>query len=292
MLHMGLACNMLASIGGTPKICNPPEFVPKYPGKLPGNVHEGLIVHLSGLDKKALEAFLTIERPAEFPAEVEEDDTRADTGQTIGQVYDCLRNAFEHLQPEMSLKNQITGPLAWRVFSSFKDIHWGIGIIQLQGEGSSKPIDPTKKPPKRHSFEWTRDNLSHYYRFQEIAHGKSLIKDDKKKKFVYAGDFDQPEVWPMAPVPAGGYRQADVTPEVWHLLDKFDDTYSKLLRLLQNAWGRDESDPQAPFGQAALIHAIDTMFQLEQYAKPLMRIPIPGKKSQTYGPCFRFKPRG
>src|SRR5260370_36487395 len=35
MLHMGLACNLLKAIGGTPKI-NAPDFVPRFPDYLPG----------------------------------------------------------------------------------------------------------------------------------------------------------------------------------------------------------------------------------------------------------------
>src|SRR6266436_4197622 len=40
MLHMALACNMLASIGGKPGIN---RDLPSYPGPLPGGVHRGLI---------------------------------------------------------------------------------------------------------------------------------------------------------------------------------------------------------------------------------------------------------
>src|SRR5262249_36943662 len=35
MLHMGLACNMLTTIGGTPQI---DSGIPTYPGPLPGDV--------------------------------------------------------------------------------------------------------------------------------------------------------------------------------------------------------------------------------------------------------------
>ena len=40
---MGLACNMLTTIGGTPQI-NTPAAVPKYPGHLPGGVRPHLTV--------------------------------------------------------------------------------------------------------------------------------------------------------------------------------------------------------------------------------------------------------
>src|SRR5262245_58400143 len=51
MLHMGLACNMLKAIGRTPQINNA-DFVPKYPGPLPGGVRPELTVYLAGLSKK------------------------------------------------------------------------------------------------------------------------------------------------------------------------------------------------------------------------------------------------
>ena len=35
MLHMGLACNMLTTISGTP-LLNSPSVIPQYPGPLPG----------------------------------------------------------------------------------------------------------------------------------------------------------------------------------------------------------------------------------------------------------------
>src|SRR5438874_2166760 len=46
MLHMGLACNLLAAIGGTPNIYSE-NFVPEYPGELPGHVQEGLVIGLA-----------------------------------------------------------------------------------------------------------------------------------------------------------------------------------------------------------------------------------------------------
>jgi hypothetical protein len=39
MLHMGIACNMLVSIGGHPQILT---RAPAYPARLPMNIHEGL----------------------------------------------------------------------------------------------------------------------------------------------------------------------------------------------------------------------------------------------------------
>jgi hypothetical protein len=86
----------------------------------------------------------------------------------------------------------------------------------------------------------------------------------------------------MAPVPPGGYQEGDVSAEVWHYLDTFDNTYSKLLDLLQSAW--------TVGGQASLVHAYDVMFDLEWSAKPLMDTRLPFGGGATYGPCWRYKP--
>src|ERR1700710_251982 len=37
MLHFALACNILNAIGGSPAI-DKPNFIPRFPGKLPGGV--------------------------------------------------------------------------------------------------------------------------------------------------------------------------------------------------------------------------------------------------------------
>ena len=45
MLHMALSSNILISIGGAPNI-DRPDFVPTYPGPLPGGLRGGLTVRL------------------------------------------------------------------------------------------------------------------------------------------------------------------------------------------------------------------------------------------------------
>ena len=46
MLHMLLACNLLNALGGAP-VLDRPDFVPAYPGPLPGTVAQGLVVRLA-----------------------------------------------------------------------------------------------------------------------------------------------------------------------------------------------------------------------------------------------------
>src|SRR5262245_43311966 len=67
MLHMGLACNMLTTIGGAPRI-NAPDVVPQYPGPLPGGVRPTVRVALSGLTKDVVrDVFMQIEYPESGP---------------------------------------------------------------------------------------------------------------------------------------------------------------------------------------------------------------------------------
>jgi len=277
MLHLGLACNMLVAIGATPDL---PAALPRYPGPLPGGVHEGLTVELAGLTKKALCDFMWIERPLHgFP---ERNPHAADVpwveslecDETIGEFYEAIKTAFVHHQPHLSLDRQITGPLAWRSVATIDDVVKTIELIQVQGEGSSRT--PTND----------RGSLSHYYRFREVYLGCELLWDREQKTLLRGRPIAFPEVWPMAAVPLGGYAESDVTPEVWHLVDRFDDTFTRLLEELQSAW-------TLRGGQARFIEAISTMFELENYARPLMAIAIPGQTRRgTYGPCFRYKRGG
>jgi len=65
MTHLALACNLLNAIDGKPQI-NTFNFVPKYPGHLPGGIRPDLIVHLRKCSIMQLrEVFMQIEEPEE-----------------------------------------------------------------------------------------------------------------------------------------------------------------------------------------------------------------------------------
>lgn len=283
MLHMALACNMLASLGEEPQIAT---TVPKYPGALPGGVHKGLEVTLTGLNKQSLSTFLWIERPLEqvpidnpYNERPQNDfnlsniDKDHPQDETIGAFYEEIRKAFfAYLQnkdnPRLTTENQVSGPLAWTVISNMDDVNFAINRIIEQGEGSHNNPEDTK------------GDLSHYYRFLEVYNGKKYQWSAKEKKLIVLDDLPFPDVHPVAAVPAGGYLQADVSPDVWHHMDKFDKTYSKLLDALQSAW--------TVGGQAELVCAYSIMFDLEQSAKPLMQTKLPFGGGKTYAPSWRY----
>jgi hypothetical protein len=278
MLHMALACNMLVAIGGRPDING---GAPTYPGKLPLDVHPELTVPLAGCSDDALKVFMEIERP-EHPGHhvslataraIATDDPAPEDGDvTIGEMYEHTRQSFHRLEPTLSTEHQITGPLAWMVVRNLDEVDRAIGTITRQGEGSGGPVDTST------------DDLAHYYRFAEMLERKKLVYNAKTDRFSFETPIDLDfarDVWPMAPVPAGGYTDEVVAdPEVRRLVRGFNATYSKLLDLLQAAWSQRG-------GQAQFWHAIETMFALEQYARPLMQIPRPDGAG-SYGPDFRY----
>lgn len=281
MLHMVLACNMLVAIGGQPKINT---AVPIYPGNLPLKVHPELTVQLSGLTDDALAIFMEIERP-QHPGyhielnsakKIQEDSLELDEHeQTIGEFYDQILKSFKRLKPTLSTDRQVTGPLAWMVVNSIEDVEKAIMIIKDQGEGSEGPADTGA------------DDLAHYYRFAELKEGKRLVYNEETEEYSFTTPITfnlETDVWPMTTVPEGGYTDSFVSDlEVRRLLRSFNLTFSKLVDLLQSIW-----EPEG--GEASLWRGIDTMFELEKYAIPLMQIPrLDGKGN--FGPDFRYIPR-
>ena len=165
MLHFGLACNLLAAIGGAPVIADP-AVVPRYPGPLPGNIRPGLVVALRKLSPDQARVFMDIEYPQGGPVARA---AAADPPVTIGEFYESIVKAFEDLHPEISADRQIEGPLGLFKMTSLAGVRDGIRLINLQGEGSD--ASPEEAP----------GDLAHYYRFGEIHHGRRLVKDANGK---------------------------------------------------------------------------------------------------------------
>ncbi len=273
MLHLALACNMLSSIGGKPKIYDTTSKGLHYPTKLPGGVHPELTLKLQGLNDDALDDFLEIELPNEpitiAPYESKFNEAHQENhSSTIGALYDAINLEFQSLKPKMTPDNQVSGPLSWFIVDDVKKVESAIHWIKEQGEGS---IDNS---PESTGL----DHLSHFYRFWEVRK-RQKIEADETGKFVFKSPLKFPDVLPMAVVPMGGYKKKDVSKEVWELTNKFDLTYSKMIHTLESSWGDG--------GQAGLWKAIEMMFDLEKTAIPLMKIPIPNGEG-NYGPSFRL----
>jgi Ferritin-like len=268
MEHMALACNLLAAIGGAPRINRAPA-IPVYPGPMPGGVCPDLSIGLSGLTPDVVRLFMQIERPEDptFVLEAPGFELHGETFTTIGAFYETIRATFHSLEGlRISVDHQISGPMAPRIIEDLDCVDGAIHQIRVQGEGTMSPL-------------CYAPDLAHYYRFQELEQQRRLLWEEQTNNFRWADHLPFPDVYPVAPIPAGGYRVRDVAPDVAALLHAFDDAYTHVLDELQSAWGTG--------GQAALWRALEWMFSLRDRACALMEAPIPGTE-QRYGPCFRY----
>ncbi|QTI49697.1 ferritin-like domain-containing protein [Streptomyces nojiriensis] len=276
MTHMGLVCNMLTTIGGTPVLADP-KVVPKYERALPGGVRPELIVFLEGLTKDSVEMFSEIERPdhpvAQFSAFA-----------TIGAFYTEIEEAFEAHQQlisgdrqiDFSLENHGQGNKIVPI-DSIEKVRAAIEIIKEQGEGTSaSPENPFPGKP---------GELAHFYVFREMFRGKKLIKvSENPVVWDFKGDdVPLPPAFPMGRVPEGGWANGGPnvpSPEVQQVLAAFNKHFSEMLRALQAAWVTGDSD--------MLFPAIGHMGGMRTEARKLVQLELPDGSGKTYGPEFLY----
>jgi Ferritin-like len=277
MLHLGLACNMLKAIGGSPQM-----NVMKYPGRLPGGVRREE-VFLAGLSLDSLAMYMDIEKP-EDPLTREPDALP-----TIGEFYDKILAAFVdlppselpegHLQAEGQLEATLHVPLPTppppggsptfeehlRKLTTLDEVRGAIGTIKDQGEGTS--TSPHTPRPKFH------DELAHFYRFGEIHAGKRLIPVDGQ--FDFKGDpIPLPPCLNVPRVPPDGYPESR----------DFDHVWTELLDTLQLAWrdGSQDKLSDAMFGG---------MFRLRNEGRRLVQKErLPDHPGTFFGPDFKRVP--
>ncbi|MFD9502398.1 ferritin-like protein [Streptomyces sp. NPDC060035] len=280
MSHMGLVCNMLTTIGGTPLLAEE-KLVPKYPGPLPGGVRPELSVSLSGLTKQSLEMYSQIEKPDDPVVEARE------VHKSIGAFYTAILDAFQKHQYLISGTRQVTRNMSHHgkgnevvELTSFDDVEKAVKIIKEQGEGTAASPD--------NPFPGQSGEVAHFYSFREIFHGRKLIvvSEDPKEFDFQGAEIPMPEAFPMGTVPTGGWATGapEVPDEVRQLLDTFNHHYSSMLRFIEQAW-----QAETPGAAAQLLNkAVGQMFQLQEPAQQLMQIPLSDGSGRTYGPEFRY----
>ncbi|MEZ4296913.1 MAG: ferritin-like protein [Polyangiaceae bacterium] len=260
MWHMGLACNLLTTIGGDPRIHHP-QSVPRYPGPLPGGVRPWLSVVLAGFSKCQIErVFLEIEMP-EKPLALMTDEEK--TYPTIGMLYDDIREELQELDPRLITgRRQIVSMNRRDLFAvrTKEDAINAVDRIQREGEGTHEHpySDPKNKV------------LAHYYAFKQIFMGRELVQAGRR--WVFAGkEIPFPKTHPVAPIPFGGYPQSEA----------FDKAYTAMLSLLHQAWNVDDGQPH--YGRA-----VGAMKGLNEMADKLVKTPREGDYG-NYGPSFVFR---
>lgn len=296
MLHMGLVCNLIVSIGGKPDLTSQ-NGVPSYPNPLPGMVQPNLEVSLSRYSHETLKTFLTIEYPENPPIKIGNDpkpDSQVDEyastcAKTIGQFYTEIFEEFKELKrrdelPEFDTNQQLAEEIDFdngvdrNMFkiNSIEDVKRAISIIKRQGEGTGvSPVDTGV------------DDLSHYYRYLELDRERRIRVINGQ--FVYSEEQEDqilsPKVHPMATIPKNGYLKKNVSDAVWENIKKFDETYSLMLLLIERAWTHTQEQGG---GLPSLGGSVGVMTKLGPIAVKLMKATIPDGSNRTYGPCFRF----
>lgn len=260
MYHLGVVCNLLVAVGGRPRIR---DAAPAYPGPLPGGVHPGLNVYLSGLTKSLVrDVMMAIEAPEGPLAQ------STDQAPSVGAFYTDLLKTFRATKPELSRRGQLSeriGSDVLKPVDGLEGVERCIEIIKEQGEGTaSSPADAFRD-----------DHPAHYYAFGEIYHGRRLRETDDGWQFT-GTPVPFPDARPMARVPHGGWPHPPA--HARRLLDHFDTAYNAVLNALDRAW--DKGDHHT------LQLAVHAMRGLEHPAVELMEIALPNHPG-TYGPQFR-----
>jgi len=278
MLHMTLASNVLNALGGAPEI-DTPNFIPTYPGPLPGGIEGDLTVNLAPFSMTQLKTFLRIEEPEDPLVYRSLAANPVESHVTIGQFYTAISDAIATLGDGAFVnppRNQV-GPDLMResvLVVNVATAQQAINTIIEQGEGT------TTSPLEGGGIV---DAPAHYYRFMEIQKGYQLVADTTAPGgYAYNGapiPFDPTGVYPVTTNPAlcpypPGSVQASAN-------NNFNYTYTSLLSALHALFNGDAS-------QNRMNIAIGLMMSLKGQAKAMMAgIPDP---TVFTGPSFEYQP--
>jgi hypothetical protein len=280
MLHMALSSNVLNALGGAPEI-DTPNFIPTYPGPLPGGVEADLTVNLAPFSMTQLKTFLRIEEPEDPLVYQSLAANPVESHCTIGQFYTAISDAIATLGDGVFVdppRNQV-GPDLMResvVVVNVATAQQAINTIIEQGEGTTtSPLE---------GGGGIVDALAHYYRFMEIQKGYQLVADTTAPGgYAYKGapiPFDPTGVYPVPTNPASppGYPPGSVQASA---NNNFNYTYTSLLSSLHALFNGDASPKQMNI-------AIGLMMSLKGQAKAMMAgIPDP---TVFTGPSFEYQP--
>ncbi|MCW2541989.1 MAG: ferritin-like family protein [Frankiales bacterium] len=282
MAHMAAAANMLAALGGTPRIV---DLEPRYPCYgLPGGVAKDLHSVVAQLSERQLRNFLRIESPAWLLDE----QSRRQAYATVGELYEALRAAIIDHRHDVR-RALLTGGTAHQVGGNigFKTIDRGyvgdpieqfleaIDVITSQGEGES---DQTIGAGK--AFE---NEGSHYARFAELVYGRRYQQPDPPPELSASTEtlfFQGEEIgWPVVintlAVPSDGYaavlaHDPDAAAVRTELL-AFDGAYTAMMRSMDDMWNGPLEQSWPSFGRA-----VEQMNELRVISCfNVMRLPVP-----------------
>ena len=284
MLHMTLAANLLNAVGGRPQLDNP-KMLQGYPRPLPHS-DRSLEISLFRFGHEAIETFLKIERPSPTGAPPE-----GDNYETIGQFYYAIKRGFRELSATLGEANVFSGDPARQVTDqhfysgggriiAVDDLATALAALEEiveQGEGANRI---QVWDGDNDVFHPERDQVAHYYRFQELKLGRRYRRGDTPRSGP-TGDpisVDWEGVRPMGTNPRTS-NHAPGSP-IRAAQEEFNQSYCALLQLLELAF---DGAPQM------LGSAIRAMYTLKAQAQALMQTPTEDGLA-TAGPTFEYVP--
>ncbi|MET7337312.1 ferritin-like protein [Nonomuraea sp. NPDC005650] len=281
MLHLALAANLLNAVGGRPRL-DTPELLQPHPRPLPHG-DRSLELSLVPFGPEALDMFLRIEQPSPPGAPAE-----GDAYETIGQFYAAIEEGLRYLCEQFGEQKVFSGDPA-RQLTSDHFRHTAGRLVAVdglasalaaleeiveQGEGTARGgvWDGDKDV-----FHPEREEVGHYYRFQELKLGRRYQRGDTPESGPTGEKIwvDLAGVPPMRRNP----RLADHAPgsAIRTAQEEFNHTYCTLLNLLERAFNGDAKQ---------LAVATGTMYALKGQAQALMR--MPDEDGTTAGPTFEY----
>lgn len=282
MVHMAIASNLLAALGGSPQF---KSIRITYPTTgLPGGAEPDLHVGLARYSKPQLKNFLRIETPAFLLRQLVRDEGYP----TIAAFYESIRDAIGRNADAVRAAVQAGGPanqvgddigIATVRYTPGVDpvesFYAGIDEILQQGEGSGRGDVFAGNP-----FE---SEESHYARFAELYYGARYQApsppvdfNPKNEPLFFGGPaIAAPVVINTLAVPRDGYaRILAVDPDrgaVERDLDAFDNGFSTILSTLDAVWNGPSSASWKTLGAA--VHGMVDLRVLSCFN--IMRHPVP-----------------
>lgn len=250
MIHMAAVCNILAAIGGSPRI---KTLSPTYPARgLPGGAEPDLYVCLAQLSKPQLENFMRLEAPLSLM----DPEYSHETYPSISTFYQAIRNAIIQNKDAVcaaiksgGMANQVGDNIGYSTITWSDATHClqsildALDSITSQGEGLVGSV--------LYAGATSGVEESHYARFAQVRYGYRLTDAhdgaqptrETIRDYFKGHEIPWPEVTNTLAVPADGYAKLlTLDPNrvaVEKDLSTFDQTYSDLLAKLDTAWNGD-----------------------------------------------------
>jgi hypothetical protein len=258
-------------------------MLPGYPRPLPHSDHS-FEISLFHFGPEAIETFLKIEQPSPKSGPPE-----GDNYETIGQFYEAIEQGVRSLSTTLGESVVFCGDAARQVadehlytggghiisVDSLATALTALNEIVEQGEGAEH-IDVWDGD--RDVFHLDRDQVAHYYRFQELKLGHRYRRGDTPRSGPTGEpiSIDWDAIRPMRPNP----RTADhvVGSPIRLAQEEFNCSFCALLQTLEVVFN---GAPQM------LGTAIGAMYTLKSQAQALMQIPLEDGTG-TAGPTFEY----